>query len=546
MRRVKCDETKPQCLRCQNYGRQCDGYDLPGQEVTTTEVASSGSVRSILPRGGRRGLQFSIEPSAALFENELEHRYYECFRRDVAGKIRGPFHDSGFWSTLTLQTCQAQPALLRVIVALGALSKALNLRIDSSSGADAGDHYRHALQYYQNALTGMRKIYDLRTALVACLLAFSFESFNDRPDLAVAHIQSGFKLLEQWLRSQPRGTKPLSSPAPDRIENELLRIFVRMDIHVLTMANAEPKVLTQVLKADPRTPTLPMSLPAIFSSVSEARLFSEILASKALVLAHTLLRHQPASTETHPDIDPATLYIPGIWAARVRSAVPAGPLEEYKSYLFETHRWFAAYEPLWKKAVRSNSRDYVAAATLRLAAIVTRLTLLGVIIAEESSWDKFLPDFEEIVRIAQSLSDRPTAAPSSSPSSSSSAAAATAASPSRALYVGTGVVTPLVLVALRCRHRKVRGQAVALLRACRQREGLWDSDVAAEVAEWIVGVEEEGAGVTGEIPEGKRVQLTRIAMDAQARKVHLRCESRGAAVGQERVCRETSLVWRHR
>jgi hypothetical protein len=126
---------------------------------------------------------------------------------------------------------------------------------------------------------------------------------------------------------------------------------------------------------------------------------------------------------------------------------------------------------------------------------------LGVLIAEECSWDKFLPDFEEIVRIAQTLADIPQS--------------------QRPLFVGTGVVTPLVLAAFRSRNRKVRQQAISLLYSCEQREGLWDSDVAAEAAEWIVGVEEAGADEKGWIPEGSRVRLSNIAMDAQNRKVHL-------------------------
>jgi hypothetical protein len=279
-----------------------------------------------------------IELNLALFENELEHRYYECFRRDIAAKIRGPFHDSKFWSTLALQTCQAQPALLRVVVALGALSSALNMRIEPPSEGEAGDHYRHALQYYQKALIGTRTISDLRTVLIACLLAFSFESFYDRLDLAVAHIRSEFKLLEQWLKNQPRGPNPLSSPALNLIEDDLLRIFVRMDIHVLTMAAAEPKVLAQATKPDPHTEILPTALPAVFPNLQEARLSSEILTSKTLVLAHTLLKLHSAPTETHPDIDIATLYIPGIWAGRTRTTTPPSLLAQYKTYLFESHR----------------------------------------------------------------------------------------------------------------------------------------------------------------------------------------------------------------
>jgi hypothetical protein len=56
-----------------------------------------------------------------------------------------------------------------------------------------------------------------------------------------------------------------------------------------------------------------------------------------------------------------------------------------------------------------------------------------------------------------------------------------------------------------------------------------------------VGVEEEGADEKGWIPESKRVRLSHIAMDAQARRVRLQCSSSGAVVA-ERVVRGTSLV----
>jgi hypothetical protein len=46
------------------------------------------------------------------------------------------------------------------------------MRMEPSSEGEAGDHYRHALQYNQKTLIGMRTINDLRTVLIACLLAF--------------------------------------------------------------------------------------------------------------------------------------------------------------------------------------------------------------------------------------------------------------------------------------------------------------------------------------------------------------------------------------
>jgi hypothetical protein len=33
-RRVKCDETKPECLRCQNFGCACDGYEFPSYNAS--------------------------------------------------------------------------------------------------------------------------------------------------------------------------------------------------------------------------------------------------------------------------------------------------------------------------------------------------------------------------------------------------------------------------------------------------------------------------------------------------------------------------------
>jgi hypothetical protein len=91
----------------------------------------------------------------------------------------------------------------------------------------------------------------------------------------------------------------------------------------------------------------------------------------------------------------------------MRSTIPNSLLESYTMYLFETHRRFEAYEPLLEKAVRSASKDYIATGMLRLSAIVTRLTLLGVLIAQECSWDKFLPNFEEI-RAYRAIFGRPT------------------------------------------------------------------------------------------------------------------------------------------
>lgn len=55
-----------------------------------------------------------------------------------------------------------------------------------------------------------------------------------------------------------------------------------------------------------------------------------------------------------------------------------------------------------------------------------------------------------------------------------------------------------------------------------------------------MGVEEEGADEKGWVPEAKRVRLSHIVMDAQARRVRLQCSPSGE-VFEEKVVRKTSF-----
>lgn len=55
-----------------------------------------------------------------------------------------------------------------------------------------------------------------------------------------------------------------------------------------------------------------------------------------------------------------------------------------------------------------------------------------------------------------------------------------------------GIVPPLYVVATKSRDRVLRRQAIQLLRSSARREGMWDSELAARIAMWVVDIEEEG------------------------------------------------------
>ena len=89
-----------------------------------------------------------------------------------------------------------------------------------------------------------------------------------------------------------------------------------------------------------------------------------------------------------------------------------------------------------------------------------------------------------------------------------------------------GIVPPLFVVATKCRDRKLRREAIALLMSSPRREGMWDSLLCGKVGEWIMEVEEEGmrdfdtwdpVSASEKVPEDKRVMVKEILFDLQRR-----------------------------
>lgn len=79
-----------------------------------------------------------------------------------------------------------------------------------------------------------------------------------------------------------------------------------------------------------------------------------------------------------------------------------------------------------------------------------------------------------------------------------------------------GCVSSLYLSASRCRNPRIRYRALDLLQNCNRREGLWDSNIAARIAENVITIEEAKTAQTmsgrGEvvIPESNRVKFVDV------------------------------------
>ena len=82
------------------------------------------------------------------------------------------------------------------------------------------------------------------------------------------------------------------------------------------------------------------------------------------------------------------------------------------------------------------------------------------------------------------------------------------------------IVGPLYGLAHHCRDPSIRRKAVALLKSCNRREGIWDSMLTATVAEKVIEIEEEGLGTVlscNDVPDWARITTVQIEWDLEGK-----------------------------
>lgn len=120
---------------------------------------------------------------------------------------------------------------------------------------------------------------------------------------------------------------------------------------------------------------------------------------------------------------------------------------------------------------------------------------------DESIWDDFIPEGEEIVSMVESvIALNDSAASSHRPD----------------FTFEISIVGPLYSVAHKCRDPFVRRKAISLLRSSLRQEGIWDSNMAAQVAERIITIEESGLGEVRsakDVPDWARISDVEASFD---------------------------------
>ena len=236
-------------------------------------------------------------------------------------------------------------------------------------------------------------------------------------------------------------------------------------------------------------------LPAAFSSLVQAR--------------NSLDYHWNTRLEFFDDLE-SNIASPVVESQRPLDAL--GTTEAARQLMFSVvDRWLVAYQAFMQKHGRSlDGRELQAARTLEIShslAVIFLTVRTTYSNNDITAWDWFTRDFEHIVELATLIlkctnGDKLTK--NRGPD----------------FTLDMSIVAPLFVVASKCRHPIIRRKAVALLYAAPRQEGIWDSVLAAHVAERLIGIEEAGLGNVDrceDVPDWARISEVDVRFDLQER-----------------------------
>ncbi|KAK6072634.1 C6 zinc finger domain-containing protein [Seiridium cupressi] len=150
IRKIRCDEGRPQCFRCLSTGRRCDGY-LPAAPGTYS---------------WSQLLHLETAPIQAALDAEPHIISY--FRHVVAPSISGPL-DSHLWTSVVMQISSQQAAAKHAVLAISSLYKTMNT-IEVTSPCRAREDALVA-RHYNEAIVQLRTVQDQDTVLLLLIEA---------------------------------------------------------------------------------------------------------------------------------------------------------------------------------------------------------------------------------------------------------------------------------------------------------------------------------------------------------------------------------------
>jgi hypothetical protein len=478
---IKCDELKPACLKCTSTGRKCDGYVPPPPRRSRNQNALVETQSSMVPTKG-----LPLFPTTAS-SSEMRALEYFCVR---TAPNMGMHFDADFWKSFMIPASMAEPALRHAMVAVGIFaarrevfgySETAVLRTQSdldslpisfpSRGRTSDGDDVVALSSYNKSVSLLTKLVPSSRAidvvLLACILFVCVEILRDDDAAAFRHFKGGMTIISDMVSRQNSSTD--SRLMIDRVNESILPAFNRLEMLSALFGNDAPW---------PYPVSLCDIIPAAFISVSHARDSVVHLMNLSLRFVRTiqLLEYQPGD-------------------------IPMSAYDEQTTLLTHLELWrsrFSAFRANYTKKLTPD--DQYAANVLEIQRIVALTWVSTSMNPFQCAHDAHIPTYTAAVILAEQLS-------------SLASARNKRAGQASTFLLDVEIVSPLFWLSVKCREPSVRRRAIAVQRGLQRHEGLWDSRIAAAIAERIMEIEEAEVGGARLPSEEARVHGLPFARD---------------------------------
>jgi Fungal Zn(2)-Cys(6) binuclear cluster domain len=463
IRRVKCDETKPLCLKCTKSGRKCDGY-VPLKtwvfEVKTRDESSSSP--SLI----------SSPPSD--YSDPVESRSLQYFRERTA-PVLSSFATVAqeFFNSTLLQAGQVEPAVKHMIIATALLQEAI-LCTPGQYNTNRwyfGQHYSKAIAL----LTGQGSNPSVETVLMSCLLFLTCENFQGSSMAGLLHIYSGLKILKDWKASRRQKTIAAGS-ADDLIQNQIDPIFARLEAQTSVYRSAYNTNHPFYSESPARLQNIP-SVPTFFKNLFLAR----------------------------DSLDEVAQWMFHILDMEIYAAPDSSTVLQIRALLDDWHLAFKTYTASLGDHSRLELRT---ASALEIHYQILSIKLEVSSAKTESIYDSYLSDFTALVQQCEDIIKYRDSAPARNWAEYDDRMSL--------FEFDFGMIAPLFMIASHCRDPTLRRKAIRLMRYLHRTEGAWDTCSAGKIAESIMEIEERGLTVIQSchsITENSRIRATNADID---------------------------------
>ncbi|EED13611.1 conserved hypothetical protein [Talaromyces stipitatus ATCC 10500] len=446
LRHIKCDETPIACKNCVSDGWKCDGYDEirlshpgRGKRSSNSNNVNKSAIATIRtePSLSIRRIETALPGT-----NSEERRGFAYFQCWTVPKMSG-FFDTQLWHSLVLPMSYSERAVTHAVVALSALHEDIEARGVPLSRAELTNRQqRFALEQYTRALSALNarrhsndpKLQEV--ILTCCLLFVVFELLRGQYNDAFVHLHQGLSLVKEYIESCLSETM---------LRLHLQSAFFGVDV-------SDPYQLTKSEYDDNQD----------FDNIMDARqhldrLFQQICCYIAAVEQLPSEGGGESSSMTRLEVK------------KMQQSLRI----ELTSYLHRLNKFESRARGL------SDTRCQRAIDLVRLHHRTFSLMLETYIDSEDIIYDLHVNEFGEAVLLAEGIAN--SFWEENIPSNYSRPT----------LLLDMGILPPLIYICLKCPSVVIRRQALQIIREWPHREGPWDSNLIAIMANLVLQLEIE-------------------------------------------------------